>query len=478
MITHNSHSRPRPTSCSGVSFLTLVSRYLSYIINFATIGVCNSNLFMTLDIGECLEGLRLANADTTPPDSPSPSRVGRQDSGMEVEADPAIVMRMSIVEIKLLKLLDFDIDIDENKAKAKAKRCSVISKPKKLDVHSAAHAFPCRDTFKELPAHPGGWPQRPLMIRPTPWTSTKIIGIRRVSTTEYQHFPGFCAGCILPVNTGSEVKGESLVIDFESPHFVGTLLMRIKQAPKSKNVEYQTSSYFDKRKRKFQAIVKGRFKTPLPMSQCVTGQSFHRPAGKLPARWIVTSFVKFVSTLAPQLEATIDGDEPRFLTPLVATAHTVLAKPKKKDDISLEMEDSVEEPPSVDATSLMLDVKRELNIAVPDTTKSSITNRMKARKKAYNSVGANKQDKLLFSLDKEYTFEFYQHLLDFSDELAVDMGRPIGKVGLAQATDGQPLKFMSAHQDPVSGELDSLWSFDIWHESLYPYAELALEGEQ
>jgi hypothetical protein len=462
-------------SCSGVSFLTFVSRYLSYIISVATIGVCNSNLFMSFDIGECLEGLRLANA-ATPLGSRSASP-RRQDSGIEVEADPAIVIRMSIVEEKLLKLLDLDTGLDEEKAKAKAKRCAAISNAKQLAMHSP-HAFPCRDTYKKLPVHPEGWPQRPLMIRPTPNTSTQVIGIRRVSTTEYQHFPGFCAGCILPINTGSEAKGESLVIDFESPHFVGTLLMRIKQAPKNKTVEYQSSSYFDQKKRKFQAIVKGRFKTPLPMSQCVTGQSFHRPAGKLPARWIVTSFVRFVSTLAPQLEATIDGDEPRFLTPLVATCHTALAKPNNDDDLSKDMEDNVEEPPSVDATSLMLDVKREVHMAVSDTTKSSITSRMKCRKQAYNSIAANKQDKPLFSLDKEYTFEFYQHLLDFSDELAVDMGRPIGKVGLAQATDGQPLKFMSAHQDPISGELNSLWSFDIFHESLYAYAELALEGEQ
>jgi hypothetical protein len=56
------------------------------------------------------------------------------------------------------------------------------------------------------------------------------------------------------------------------------------------------------------------------------------------------------------------------------------------------------------------------------------------------------------------------------------MGRPIGKVGLAQATDGQHIKFMSAHQNPQTKELDTLWSFDIWHESLFPYAELALAG--
>ena len=29
-----------------------------------------------------------------------------------------------------------------------------------------------------LPIHPSQWPQRPLLIRPTPHTSTKILGIR------------------------------------------------------------------------------------------------------------------------------------------------------------------------------------------------------------------------------------------------------------------------------------------------------------
>jgi hypothetical protein len=57
------------------------------------------------------------------------------------------------------------------------------------------------------------------------------------------------------------------------------------------------------------------------------------------------------------------------------------------------------------------------------------------------------------------------------------MGQPIGKVGLAQATDGQPLKFMLAHKDPTrTGELDSLWCFDIRHSSLFSYANMAING--
>ena len=131
----------------------------------------------------------------------------------------------------------------------------------------------------------------------------------------------------MPINNGTETIGESLVIDFESTYFIGTLLLRIKQAPvppSTTTTKQNTTSYFDGKKRKFQAVIQGKFKKSLPMSQCVTGQAFDRPAGRLPARWIVTAFIKFISTLAPQLEATIDGNKPRFLSPLVSTAHTVL----------------------------------------------------------------------------------------------------------------------------------------------------------
>ena len=199
-----------------------------------------------------------------------------------------------------------------------------------------------------------------------------------------------------------------------------------------------TKSYFDNRKRRFQAVVKGKFKTPLKMSECVTGQVFSRPSGSLPARWIVTSFIKFVSTLAPQLEANIDGQHPRFLTPLVATAHTVL---EKNDDgnsreESLQSEDEpqtnehsivdkddrlynfrvyagakdieayIEEPSAEDTLSIM---KRVPDASLVDA--GSVSKRQRARKKAFNSISAKHADEPCFQLDQEYSFEFYQHLL-------------------------------------------------------------------
>jgi hypothetical protein len=98
--------------------------------------------------------------------------------------------------------------------------------------------------------------------------------------------------------------GRSLVVEFQSSHFVGELIVRIKDAPRFEGLEYQTGSYFDGKKRTFQAVVRGRFKIPLPMRNCLTGQTFRR-AGKLPARWIVNSFLKIISLLAPHLEVTL-----------------------------------------------------------------------------------------------------------------------------------------------------------------------------
>jgi hypothetical protein len=49
----------------------------------------------------------------------------------------------------------------------------------KLILARKAHIYPCKDACKLLPEHPSRWPQRPVMIRPTPHSSTKVIGIVR-----------------------------------------------------------------------------------------------------------------------------------------------------------------------------------------------------------------------------------------------------------------------------------------------------------
>lgn len=456
-----------------------------------------------IEILEGMEGLLAASDECMIP----PGSTQRLMPEEGEDDSPEIRRSIASVEERLLSFYNHQMehvhDKEQQQQYEKTRRRSRQAQVQELPILKA-HAYPCQGTHSSLPSAPSVWPQEPIMLRPTPLTQTKIRGIRRAHDKEYQDFAGFCAGCILPINTGKELPGESLVIDFETKHFVGTLLMRIKDAPSLKGVKEGETSYFDDKKRRFQAVVKGKFKTKLKMSECVTGQVFYRPAGSLPAKWVVTSFVKFVSTLAPQLEASIDGQEPRFLTPLVATAHTVLEKHMDDDgEASSESSDCVvegqveedlpesderlynynvyagaqdieaalEEPPANDAMSLM---KHVPNANLTDA--GSVKSRQKVRKKAFNAISAHHADEPVFELGKEYSFEFYQHLLVFGNSLAIDMGRPIGQVALAPITDGQPLKFMSAHKNPTTGDLDELWSFDIWHESLFPYAQAADEG--
>lgn len=436
------------------------------------------------------------NQQSASPKPPSATRTWRssgsdeeEEKDIEIQCDEDLLQRISLVESQLIEVFDRQAAMTNSPTFDPSSLLPVtVATPSVLPILEP-HAYPCPESFKLLPALPTNWPQAPVMMRPTVGSDTQIRGIRRAGEKRYQHFKGFCAGCILPVNTGRETPGQSLVVDFESPYFVGSLLMRIRDIP---SVEITTdthdgTSYFDGKRRRFQALVKGKFKTPLKMSECVTGQIFERPAGELPARLIVRGVIKFVSALAPNLEATLDGTQPRFLTPLVATAQTVMARDKKSSPPTecivvgkeveaeklrnyniysgaLDLEDPVEEPLASDPTSLMQ--------AVPGASlgaTKSVAARIKARKKAFNQLAAKKANDPVFDLNKEYTFEFFQHLLLFDQgELSVET--PVGKVGLAKPLNGQPMKFMSAHKDPATEKLTFLWSFDLWHSSLYGHA--------
>lgn len=110
--------------------------------------------------------------------------------------------RFSVVEGSQLEALSLDDDhhqskptpgvsIGDGKKSSKSRHhttgCSnsINMGPKErrehLELSTMSHSFPCKDPFKPLPSPPTSWPQRPLMIRPTPHTSTKIIGIVSLS---------------------------------------------------------------------------------------------------------------------------------------------------------------------------------------------------------------------------------------------------------------------------------------------------------
>lgn len=123
-----------------------------------------------------------------------------------------------------------------------------------------------------------------------------------------------------------------------------------------------------------------------------------------------------------ELDASLDGDKPRFLTPLVATAQTVVVENKdiKKDAdysfdsrLKIDVEVDLVEPSSIEPTSILSDLRTDssLGISIPDTTESSVASRMSVRKKIFNTLAADKSSSSYepqFSMHKVYTFEFFQ----------------------------------------------------------------------
>lgn len=386
------------------------------------------------------------------------------------------------------------------------------------------HAYPCAETYSFIPkSPPEKWPQRPLMMRPSPESGMRIRGVRYSSEKEYVELPGtgYCLGCTLPVNNGTEKPGKCFVIDFETDLFIGTAMMRIKNLvhpfakTKGKYAPEEREggkSYFDGKKRTFQAIVRGRFKVPdVPMSECVTGQTFRRAAGPgMPSRWVTKGAISIISRLAPQLQARVDGDRPRFMSPFVSTAQSVVVHRVGEDITNAEdaaqasekicsscnaadkekirdyflyggadetIEDGIHEPNPSDRSSILQDMKNsggaEAAGVVFPADSTSITRRTKNRKKAFDKLYGHRTKIPTFDMDAEYTFEFFQHLIVF-EEFALDFGRPIGRHPLSGMLNGQPLKFMAAHQVGGDGgseeEMRWLWCFDLWHEGLYAAA--------
>mmetsp|Transcript_36790 Transcript_36790/g.82761 ORF Transcript_36790/g.82761 Transcript_36790/m.82761 type:complete len:459 (-) Transcript_36790:313-1689(-) len=382
------------------------------------------------------------------------------------------------VEDELLDLYETVVSVPES-----SRRGSFRSN-RRLSIGSAGPDPPCEGPDAQRALLPRGppeqWPQRPLLLRPSPESGMAIRGVRYSSSDDYMATPPGDWDT-LPINNGTERPGRCLVIDFESEVFIGTAMLRIKKCPSLIDGDYKGSpgSYFDGRKRTFQGVVRGRFKAEISMSETVTGQLFNRPAGILPPRLVTKGAIGIISRLAPQLQARLDGDFPRFLSPLISTAQSVMSSGSvgedrdSRADETLEM--SLEEPRPSDPASLLNDLAAGGFTTLPSDSDGAAA-RIKTRKRAFDKLHADRSTGPTFDTGKEYTFEFFQHLILF-DEFALGFPRPVGKAAIAPMLNGQPLKFVAAHQRTGDGDVDEfrwLWSFDIWHESLY---QTALEHE-
>jgi Protein of unknown function (DUF1769) len=171
-------------------------------------------------------------------------------------------------------------------------------------THTTEGTCSCRHRQRPI-LEPEHWPQRPLLMRPSPFGGTVIVGVRFSASKEYlwkahtnlpawpdalrQHWKKkshnallddpttscchMCQHCmILPINNGKEMPGQSLVTDFESEFFEGTILVRLKDSKGTTCPENeQEDGYFSGLHRRYQVVIRGKFKQAIPWTECFAG---------------------------------------------------------------------------------------------------------------------------------------------------------------------------------------------------------------
>ena len=380
--------------------------------------------------------------------------------------------------------------------------------------------LPCACHSSFLPSvEPKDWPQAPIALRPTPGKGTKVKAIRFSNSTEPLWVPGShltwnqrleqhwgrqteeelrkkrdlqphyacCEECVLlPINNGNEKPGESLVTDFETEFFEGTLLLRIRYSEGTTPEPYDDNKgYFKGMNRRYQCCIRGRFKKALPFTQLTTGFRLDRQFGNLPSKWVIKSALKVVRFFAPQLDIKMEGiKHPYSRAPLGSTPQCINVDETEEeyqvkeisgcdntsassdDDKILYVEDSNVQMNNIEGKLVESSEARRSILGIgADSDRTTPIQRAKMRKKAFDKLYAEKSPFPKTDPTKIYTFEFLQHLFNFQ-EFSIELGSMLGSIPLEDILDGQPLPLMACY----AGE-HPLWSFDIWNECLWERAK-------
>eukprot|EP00580_Thalassiosira_gravida_P018657 CAMPEP_0201667478 /NCGR_PEP_ID=MMETSP0494-20130426/15175_1 /ASSEMBLY_ACC=CAM_ASM_000839 /TAXON_ID=420259 /ORGANISM="Thalassiosira gravida, Strain GMp14c1" /LENGTH=619 /DNA_ID=CAMNT_0048147471 /DNA_START=62 /DNA_END=1921 /DNA_ORIENTATION=- len=416
---------------------------------------------------------------------------------------------------------------------------------------------PLNDTPYLSRPPPSEWVQDPLLLVATPGRSMKIHRIRRVIDPSYFESPDplhsetiqksfMRDDCCnnqsiqLPINNGKEPPLHAHVIDFESNLFAGTALFRIRDtkdwnsiqsmAPTTNDANSMTSQdYFSKYNRKFQMVIRGKFKPDVVMVDCMAGllldqhlvtskkrkvnfpdglpcepvtnanidtknkskRSRRLKIGKspnddsLPPKWALRAAVKAAAVFSPRMDADLESSNPRIISPLCATAQTIsVLREASGEGASRRLDETLVEPSPHDDASLVHD----LNMLPTKKLDGSSTDCVQQRKRASDAACDARVQSLAknpcqgsqmspcFDPKAEYTFEFLQHLIDYND-LSLDLGKVLGKVRVGGALRGQPIRYVAGVKQrnrKATAELcsmnmydmDCIWSFDLWHKSL------------
>lgn len=208
------------------------------------------------------------------------------------------------------------------------------------------------------------------------------------------------------------------------------------------------------------------------------GKSTSSSNDNLPSKWALRAAVKVAGVFSPRMDADLECEHPRILSPLCSSAQTIIVSRNYNSGggNSTRIEELLKEPPISSDASLVKDICKSLT--TNHNKHASTINPTQQRKCLFDDVydvhtdsssQAGNSSTVCFDPNAEYTFEFLQHLIDYND-LSLDLGKIIGKVKLSGGLRGQPARFVSVvkkrrHVKPTPDNLDFLWSFDIWHKS-------------
>ena len=338
--------------------------------------------------------------------------------------------------------------------------------------------------------HTSEWKQYPLLLTATPNAGMTIRGIRRLCDPSFFDNPvnddNMNGGLMqLPINNGKEPLRHSWVIDFETELFAGTAMFRIRDCNTGaltaataglESKEKSDHDYFRGKNRKYQVVIRGRFKQEVVMASCLSGLLLDKPlatSGKssshAPPKWILRAAVRVANIFSPRMDADLECENPRVLSPLCSTAQTIR---RHLDNDAPVYHDEPHNEPHPDSTASLACILKKRS------SYDKNTNYDQYRKRVFNSIyddymaSAGSKPSPHFD-DAEYTFEFLQHLVDYN-ELSLDLGRAMGKMKLGAGLRGQPVRIaaLSNPRDeqgglsvPVLSAQTCLWSFDLWHAS-------------
>jgi len=232
--------------------------------------------------------------------------------------------------------------------------------------------------------------------------------------------------------------------EFETDQFIGKALIRLRNHSDNPSGD---AVYFHGKKRIFQAVVQGKFKYSVPVSDVLTGHEFVRPLVNLPARLLLQSVNSLLTRLAPGILVDMFSNQPSALAILAASSQTVnVSKEGEEPDMEL--------PEIPEDTSIMF--RNDIG-----------ENTLSSKKRKWYFANPESARRHMYDTESVHTFDFYDSFFDASS-YSLDLG--FCKLGVHQYLDGQPIQVMSKciteQNNQNQNKNHYLWNFQIWNEKL------------